>query len=79
MKTAFQYRPRFVDIRVRPPKPEEAEQAADAQHLKPGERPCDHQGCRLAGTARAPAASRIAYSTGSSRRGSRATTSKSEF
>jgi DnaJ-domain-containing protein 1 len=54
MKTAFQYRPRFVDIRVRPPKPEEAEQAADAQHLKPGERPCDHQGCRLAGTARAP-------------------------
>jgi hypothetical protein len=54
MKTAFQYRPRFVDIRVRPPKAGEAEQAADAQHLKPGERPCDHQGCRLAGTARAP-------------------------
>ncbi len=54
MKTAFQYRPRFVDIRVRPPKPEEAEADPAAAHLKPGERPCDHSGCRLAGTARAP-------------------------
>jgi hypothetical protein len=54
MKTAFQYRPRFVDIRVRPPRPEEDEAAADAAHLKPGERPCDHQGCRQAGVARAP-------------------------
>jgi hypothetical protein len=55
MTTAFQYRPRFVDIRVRPPK-SDAETAAseDVHHLKPGERPCDHQGCRLAGTARAP-------------------------
>ena len=55
MTTAFQYRPRFVDIRVRPPKTA-AEAAADedVNQLKPGERPCDHQGCRLAGTARAP-------------------------
>jgi hypothetical protein len=55
MTTAFQYRPRFVDIRVRPPKPD-AETAAseDVHQLKPGERACDHQGCRLAGTARAP-------------------------
>ena len=55
MTTAFQYRPRFVDIRVRPPKTA-AEAAADedVHQLKPGERPCDHQGCRLAGTARAP-------------------------
>jgi hypothetical protein len=55
MKSAFQYRPRFVDIRVRPPKPEEAAAAeADVFTLKPGERPCDHAGCRLAATARAP-------------------------
>ena len=55
MTTAFQYRPRFVDIRVRPPK-SDAETAAseDVHSLKPGERACDHQGCRLAGTARAP-------------------------
>ncbi len=51
MTTAFQYRPRFVDIRVRPPKPEDDEPA-----LKSGERPCDHPGCRLAGVARAPKA-----------------------
>ena len=54
MKTAFQYRPKFVDIRVRPPKPEEAAQAEDVYALKPGERPCDHAECRLAATARAP-------------------------
>jgi len=55
MTTAFQYRPRFVDIRVRPPKPG-AETAADedVNQLKPGERACDHQGCSRAGTARAP-------------------------
>lgn len=54
MKTAFQYRPKFVDIRVRPPKPEEAAQAEDVYALKPGERPCDHAECRMAATARAP-------------------------
>jgi hypothetical protein len=55
MTTAFQYRPRFVDIRVRPPKSDaETAAAEDVHQLKPGERPCDHQGCRQAGTARAP-------------------------
>ncbi|HWA60751.1 MAG TPA: J domain-containing protein [Caulobacteraceae bacterium] len=54
MSSAFQYRPRFVDIRVRPPKPEEAAQAEDVHALKPGERSCDHAGCRLAATSRAP-------------------------
>ena len=53
MTTAFQYRPRFVDIRVRPPKTNEARPTDDVG-LKPGERPCDHPGCRQAGTARAP-------------------------
>jgi hypothetical protein len=54
MSSAFQYRPRFVDIRVRPPKPEEEARANDVNALKPGERPCDHAGCRAAATAKAP-------------------------
>ena len=54
MKSAFQYRPRFVDIRVRPPKDEEAEAEADVHSLKSGERACDQTGCRAAATVRAP-------------------------
>ena len=39
MSRAFQYRPKFVDIRVRPPKPEEEEAAEhDVTRLKPGEK-----------------------------------------
>jgi hypothetical protein len=53
MPGAFQYKPKFVDIRVRPPKPEEAAQE-DVVRLKPGERACDHPGCRVAASARAP-------------------------
>jgi curved DNA-binding protein CbpA len=52
MPAAFQYRPRFTDIRVRPPKAD-AEDAPDIG-LKPGERQCDHPGCRQAGSSRAP-------------------------
>lgn len=51
MASAFQYRPRFVDIRVRPPEPETE---AESLGLKPGERLCDHQGCRQLAAARAP-------------------------
>ena len=54
MPGAFQYKPKFVDIRVRPPVEGEAEQAQDVHALKPGERACDHPGCRRAATARAP-------------------------
>ena len=54
MPAAFQYRPRFVDIRVRPPSKDEDARAEDVNALKPGERACDHPGCRLAATARAP-------------------------
>jgi hypothetical protein len=54
MASIFQYRPRFVDIRVRPPKPEEEARAADVNALKAGERACDHQGCRAAAATRAP-------------------------
>ena len=53
MSGAFHYRPKFVDIRVRPPKAED-EVEADVFTLKPGERACDHAGCRTAATARAP-------------------------
>ena len=45
MANAFQYRPRIVDIRVRPPKPGEAEAEADVNALKPGQRRCDHPDC----------------------------------
>jgi len=54
MPVGFQYRPRFVDIRVKPPKPEEEARAQDVHALKPGERPCDHADCRVAATTRAP-------------------------
>jgi len=54
MANAFQYKPKFLDIRVRPPKPEEEAAAEDVNALKPGERACDNPGCRMAATARAP-------------------------
>ena len=54
MAGAFQYKPKFVDIRVRPPSSEEATQTDDVYALKPGERACDNPGCRAAATARAP-------------------------
>src|SRR5258708_13907914 len=55
MPAAFRYRPRFIDSRVRPPKTEaEAEAEADVHALRPGERVCDHHGCRAAGSTRAP-------------------------
>ena len=56
MAGAFKYKPKFVDIRVRPPKPgEEAAQAeADVFTLKPGQRACDNAGCRRPAEARAP-------------------------
>lgn len=54
MRSAFQYKPKFVDIRVRPPKEGETRAEADVHALKPGERACDHPGCRTAATTRAP-------------------------
>lgn len=54
MSGAFRYKPKFVDIRVRPPKPEEEEREADVHSLKPGERACEWPGCRVAGSAKAP-------------------------
>ncbi|HTI67238.1 MAG TPA: J domain-containing protein [Caulobacteraceae bacterium] len=54
MSGAFPYKPKFVDIRVRPPKPGEEGRAPDVHDLKPGERPCEWPGCRVAGAAKAP-------------------------
>jgi hypothetical protein len=54
MSSAFKYRPRFVDIRVRPPKPGAAAREDDVHTLKPGERACDHQGCMTPAATRAP-------------------------
>jgi hypothetical protein len=54
MPGAFQYKPKFVDIRVRPPSQEEDKTQEDVHALKPGERACDHPGCRRPATARAP-------------------------
>lgn len=55
MSGAFRYKPKFVDIRIRPPSPEEEEgRTADVHELKPGERRCQWPECRAAATARAP-------------------------
>ena len=53
MARAFQYKPKFVDIRVRPPKEGEAQEER-IHELKPGEKPCDHPDCRHPATAKAP-------------------------
>ena len=50
MSGAFQYKPKFVDIRVRPPREDEE----DVHALKDGERRCEHPGCLQAATSKAP-------------------------
>lgn len=47
MATAFNYRPKFVDVRVNKPDGEEPVQ-------RTGERACDHGGCRRGGDHKAP-------------------------
>ena len=55
MPASFDYKPRFKDMRIKPPKAgEEAEAEADVLRLKPGEKPCDFPDCLKAATARAP-------------------------
>jgi hypothetical protein len=55
MSASFQYKPRFTDIRVKPPRPDEEQEAAeDVLRLKPGEKPCDWADCTRPATARAP-------------------------
>jgi hypothetical protein len=50
MSHGFQYKPKFVDIRVRPPREDEE----DVHALKDGERRCEHPGCLQAATSKAP-------------------------
>jgi hypothetical protein len=47
MSDVFEYRPKFIDIRVKKPDPE-------AVNREPTDRPCDHIGCARAGSHRAP-------------------------
>ena len=54
MSGAFQYKPRFTDIRVKPPRPEEEAAEADVLRLKPGEVRCQWPDCHRPATARAP-------------------------
>lgn len=54
MPPNFQYKPRFTDIRVKPPKPDEVAAEADVLHLKAGEKPCHWPDCTRPATARAP-------------------------
>ena len=54
MSASFEYKPRFTDIRVKPPKPEEEQAEADVLHLKPGEKPCQWPDCSRPATAKAP-------------------------
>ncbi|MES1158572.1 MAG: J domain-containing protein [Terricaulis silvestris] len=49
MSAAFEYKPKFVDIRVRKPEAE-----TDAPQRDSHERRCDHVGCKHAGAHRAP-------------------------
>ena len=54
MSASFEYKPRFTDIRVKPPKPEEEAAAKDVLRLKPGEIPCEWADCSRPATAKAP-------------------------
>ena len=54
MNRPFEYRPKFTDIRVRPPKKGEDDPVHDVLGLKPGEKRCDHPDCRQAGSTKAP-------------------------
>ena len=54
MSGAFQYKPKFRDMRIRPPVKGEDDHKHDVNALKPGEVKCDWPGCRTAGAARAP-------------------------
>jgi hypothetical protein len=47
MSRAFEYKPKFIDIRVKKPGAEQVERA-------PSERPCDHVGCKRPGLHKAP-------------------------
>jgi hypothetical protein len=54
MSASFEYKPRFTDIRVKPPKPDEEKAEADVLHRKKGEKACEWPDCTRPATAKAP-------------------------
>ncbi len=57
MSEGFKYKPRFMDMRIRPPKEGEEQTRRpedDVLQLKPGQTPCEWPECHKAATARAP-------------------------
>ena len=57
MSDGFKYKPRFMDMRIRPPKEGEEQTRRpedDVLHLKPGEKPCEWPECHKAAVSRAP-------------------------
>lgn len=54
MSASFEYKPRFTDIRVKPPKPDEEMADADVLHRKKGEKTCEWPDCTRTATAKAP-------------------------
>ncbi|MBW8735241.1 MAG: J domain-containing protein [Asticcacaulis sp.] len=57
MSDEFKYKPRFMDMRIRPPKEGEEKTRRpedDVLQLKPGQKPCEWPECHKAATARAP-------------------------
>jgi hypothetical protein len=56
MSEGFKYKPRFMDMRIRPPKEgeEHLRPEEDVLHLKPGQKQCEWPECHKAATARAP-------------------------
>ena len=57
MSEGFKYKPRFMDMRIRPPKEGEEQTRRpedDVLQLKPGQKPCEWPECHKAAAARAP-------------------------
>jgi len=54
MSSSFEYKPRFTDMRIKPPKADEEAAKADVLRLKPGQIPCEWPDCSKAATAKAP-------------------------
>ena len=57
MSEGFKYKPKFMDMRIRPPKEGEEQTRRpedDVLHLKPGQKQCEWPDCHKASTARAP-------------------------
>ena len=57
MSEGFKYKPKFMDMRIRPPKEGEENVRRpedDVLQLKPGQKPCEWPECHKAATARAP-------------------------